>query len=86
MRYTLENDELHVEVDVHGAELKSMKDKKTEVDYMWCADPQYYGRTSPNLFPIVGSLREKKYRYDGREYGIWTGAWNRFQVRSLTVW
>lgn len=68
MRYTLENDELHVEVDVHGAELKSMKDKKTEVDYMWCADPQYYGRTSPNLFPIVGSLREKKYRYDGREY------------------
>lgn len=68
MRYTLENEELQVEVDTHGAELKSMRDKASQLDYMWRGDPAYYGRTSPNLFPIVGGLREKKYRYDGTEY------------------
>ncbi len=68
MRYVIENEELKVEVDAFGAELKSLQDKKTGLDYMWCADPEYYKRTSPNLFPIVGSLKDKKYRYGGREY------------------
>ncbi len=68
MRYIIENEEIKVEVEEHGAELKSMQDKKTSLDYMWCADPKYYQRTSPNLFPIVGSLKDKKYRYDGAEY------------------
>lgn len=68
MRYIIENEEIRVEAESLGAELKSMQDKKTKVDYMWCADPKYYQRTSPNLFPIVGGLRDKKYRYAGREY------------------
>jgi len=68
MRYIIENEEIRIEVESLGAELKSMQDKRTKVDYMWCADPKYYQRTSPNLFPIVGGLRNKKYRYAGREY------------------
>lgn len=70
MRYIIENEEICVEVESLGAELISMRDKRTGLDYMWCADPKYYKRTSPNLFPIVGSLRNKKYRYDGKEYEL----------------
>lgn len=68
MRYVIENEEIKVEVESSGAELKSMLDKQTGVDYMWCADPAYYKRTSPNLFPLVGSLKDGRYSYDNQEY------------------
>lgn len=51
-----------------GAELTSLKDVATGTEYMWNADPAYWKRTSPVLFPIVGGLKEGKYRLDGREY------------------
>ena len=57
MRYVLENDILRVEVSSNGAELKSVKSKATGQEYMWQADPKYWGRTSPILFPFVGRLK-----------------------------
>lgn len=68
MRYLIENELIRVEVESLGAELKSMVKKETGLDYMWCADPKYYKRTSPNLFPIVGSLNGGVYRYKNQEY------------------
>lgn len=68
MRYVLENDELRVEIDSFGAELKAVKGKKTDMDYMWCGDKQYWGRTSPVLFPFVGSLKNKEFFVDGVSY------------------
>ena len=68
MRYVLENDALRVEIDSFGAELKSVKDKNTHQEYMWQGDPQYWGRTSPILFPFVGSLKDKCYTYNGQTY------------------
>ncbi len=35
MRYVLENDLLRVEIDSFGAELKSVKNKTTNQEYMW---------------------------------------------------
>ena len=70
MRYILENESLRVEVDSFGAELKSVKNKATGQEYMWQADPQYWGRTSPILFPFVGSLKNKCYTYDGKTYSM----------------
>lgn len=65
---TLHNDVLTVEVSTHGAELQSVRKGSTE--YLWQGDPAYWGRRSPVLFPIVGSVWEKKYRVDGREYEL----------------
>ena len=67
MEYTLENEWLTIQVEEHGAELKSMKDKENR-EYLWCGDPDYWGRTSPVLFPIVGSLKKKEYRYQDKTY------------------
>lgn len=70
MRYVLENELLQVEIDSFGGELKSVKDKSTGQEYMWQGDPKYWGRTSPVLFPFVGSLRNKQYTYDGKTYAM----------------
>ena len=70
MRYVLENDILRVEIDSFGAELKSAKNKTTGQEYMWQADPTYWGRTSPILFPFVGSLKDKCYTYEGQTYSM----------------
>lgn len=67
-RYRLENEQIKLEVDTLGAELKSLKRKRDDREYMWYADAKYWGRTSPVLFPLVGSLNGKKYRYNGKEY------------------
>ncbi len=72
MRYVLENDTLRVEIDSFGAELKSVKRKSDDKEYMWYADKKYWGRTSPVLFPFVGNCRNKEYRYGGKTYAIGT--------------
>lgn len=66
--YSLENAQLVISVDTFGAELKSLKKKATGTEYMWDASPAYWKRTSPVLFPIVGSLNNGRYRYGGKEY------------------
>lgn len=68
MRYTLKNEHLIVEADSFGAEIKSMKRRQDGLEYMWHGDPQYWGRTSPVLFPFVGAVKGGKYRHEGREY------------------
>lgn len=45
-RYKLENELITIKVDEHGAELKSLVRKDNETEYMWSADPTYWGRTS----------------------------------------
>ena len=61
-RFSLENDKIRIEIDSHGAELKSLVKKETGAEYMWCADTKYWGRTSPVLFPFVGNVSGKQYR------------------------
>ena len=62
----LSNGELRVEVSAHGAELQSIR--KGETEYLWQGDPAFWGRRSPVLFPIVGSVWESRYRVAGAEY------------------
>ncbi len=62
----LRNGILTVEVNSHGAELQSIEKNGTE--YLWQGDKEYWGRRSPVLFPIVGSVWEGRYRIDGKEY------------------
>ena len=66
--YTLKNKEITIQISTHGAELKSLKDNHTGTEYMWCADPQYWGRTSPVLFPVVGAYKNNETTYQGKTY------------------
>lgn len=68
--YSLQNQEITVQIDSHGAELVSLKDNHTQTEYMWCADPAYWKRTSPVLFPLVGAYKNNETRYGGKTYTL----------------
>ena len=67
-RHKLENELIAIEVEEHGAELKSLVRKNTGKEYMWKADPKFWGRTSPVLFPFGGAVKEKQFRTKGQTY------------------
>ena len=62
------NDCLSITIDPKGAELKNLYNKNTGLDYMWSGDPAYWNKTSPVLFPIIGSLKNDTCYVDGKAY------------------
>lgn len=64
----LENEFLKVTVNEQGAELSSIRSKANDTEYLWNADPAYWKRNAPVLFPIVGSLKDKQFLYEGKAY------------------
>lgn len=83
--FQISNDKITIQVDSLGAELKSLKSLPDHREYMWHGDPAYWGRTSPVLFPIVGGLKDGKYRVDGKEYAMGQHGFARdmeFQLKS----
>lgn len=64
----ISNGKLTAAVDSYGAELRSLRKAETGEEYMWCADPAFWGKVSPNLFPFIGMLKNGEYRYGGETY------------------
>ncbi len=64
----IENDFLKIAVSEHGAELSSIYDKKREKELLWQADPAFWNRHAPILFPFVGNVVNDEYRYNGKTY------------------
>ncbi|MBD7911172.1 aldose 1-epimerase family protein [Clostridium cibarium] len=65
-----ENEFLEVLSSSHGGELISIKGKKDNVEYLWTADSKYWGRHAPILFPIVGRVKDNKYRVEEKEFEL----------------
>jgi len=70
MIYELKNSEITVKISDHGAELKSLVRNDDGREYLWQADPKFWGRTSPVLFPVVGCYYGKESRYKGKTYSM----------------
>lgn len=68
--HILKNEELTLTFSDFGAELQAITDSKTGKEYLWNADPAYWKRISPVLFPIVGNLKNKTYFYQGKTYSL----------------
>ncbi|MTV81179.1 aldose 1-epimerase family protein [Lactobacillus sp. CRM56-3] len=64
----LKNDALRVQINEHGAELSSVMSVDDHLEYLWQADPKFWGRHAPILFPIVGRLKDDQYRLNGQTY------------------
>lgn len=67
---TLSNQQLTIQVSPEGAELCSIRGNQSHTEYLWQADPAFWKRHSPVLFPIVGSVWENEYRQDGKTYAL----------------
>lgn len=67
MIYTLKNDKLTVGISDVGAQVASAV-SPDGCEYIWQADPAFWGKHGPVLFPICSSLFEGKYTYEGKTY------------------
>lgn len=68
--YTLENQQLKIVIHPKGAELQSVFHKVHRLEYMWSGDPAFWGKHSPILFPIVGTLKSDTYFYQNKAYSL----------------
>jgi galactose mutarotase-like enzyme len=67
---TIENELLKIAVRQKGAELAGIYHKKNQLEYLWSGDPAFWGKQSPVLFPIVGTLKNDTYFFNGNAYRL----------------
>src|SRR5450432_2454857 len=82
--YTIENDMLRVVVNPAGAELSSLFNKTTGLEYLWSGDAKFWGKKSPVLFPIVGTLKDNEYFFDNKNYKLGRHGFAREKMFSVT--
>ncbi|HEX9512707.1 MAG TPA: aldose 1-epimerase family protein [Puia sp.] len=68
--FSIENRHLKINIHPKGAELQSIYHKDHKLEYMWNGDPAFWGKHSPLLFPIVGTLKEDTYTYQDKTYSL----------------
>lgn len=67
---TIQNELLSVAISDRGAELTGIRGSDTGIEYLWNADPAFWGKHAPVLFPIVGALKDNCYLYKGKSYSM----------------
>ncbi|MBS1578815.1 MAG: aldose 1-epimerase family protein [Bacteroidetes bacterium] len=68
--FTISNNYLQIKIASKGAELQSIINKETGLEYMWNADPVFWAKKSPVLFPIVGGLKQNTYLFNNKNYQL----------------
>jgi galactose mutarotase-like enzyme len=68
--FKLQNNQLTVKVNSFGAELCSVISNDTLIEYIWQADESVWARHAPNLFPIVGKLKNGEFHCQSKNYQL----------------
>lgn len=68
--YSLQNNKLKLSVKKIGAELCEISSIKNKTQFMWDANPDVWKGYAPNLFPIIGALKNDTYIYENKEYKL----------------
>lgn len=66
--YTIQNNKLKIAVKKTGAELCDISSIKNKTAFMWNANPEIWANYAPNLFPIIGALKNNAYTYENKSY------------------
>ena len=82
--FTISNETLTVDLNPQGAEILSIYNKQTKLDYLWNGDPAYWPKTSPVLFPIIGGLKDTTYQHKGNSYQMGRHGFGRESVYEVT--
>lgn len=59
---------LRATISHKGAELIALHDATRQ--YLWNGDPAFWGKHSPVLFPIVGTLKDNRYVFESSAYSL----------------
>jgi galactose mutarotase-like enzyme len=69
LKTVIKNTFLTATINSFGAELCSLKNNENN-EYIWEGNPDFWGKHSPILFPIVGTLKNNSYQYNETEYHL----------------
>lgn len=69
-KMNISSEYISVDVDQDGAEIQSLKDLETGIEYIWQADSKFWDRHAPLLFPFVGKLKDDKFRVGNKYYSM----------------
>ncbi len=67
MTTTISNLNVKAQIKHLGAELFSLQNNENK-EFIWEGNDAFWGKHSPILFPIVGTLKNNMYYYQGKEY------------------
>ena len=68
MEITIQNQAIKAVIKTKGAELSSLQ--KGGKNYIWEINSEFWNKTSPILFPIVGALKNGEYFHEGKVYKL----------------
>ncbi len=68
LKTTISSQQFSATINSLGAELISLKNNSTE--YIWEGNPTFWGKHSPVLFPIVGTLKNNSFTHNNKEYQL----------------
>lgn len=66
----LENDFVKATISSKGAEIHSFINKADGTEYIWQGNPNVWAFHAPNLFPVVGGLKDNTLNVDGKAYTL----------------
>lgn len=81
--YSIQNQYLKASFESKGAELQSLFHLQHQIEYLWQADPNHWGKHAPILFPIVGALKDNRYQYEQQSYSLSRHGFARDRVFSV---
>lgn len=70
MNISIQNNFLKATINTKGAELNSLAKIADGKEYIWEGNPVFWGKHSPVLFPIVGTLKNNCYFYENQKYEL----------------
>ncbi|MEO8254190.1 MAG: aldose 1-epimerase family protein [Flavobacterium sp.] len=70
MTTTISNAALTAKINHKGAELFSLQTNDTNKEYIWEGNPAFWGKHSPILFPIVGTLKNNSFQINSIDYQL----------------
>lgn len=70
MNTIISNNHISATINSKGAELTSLLALNTNKEYIWNANPAFWGKHSPILYPIVGTLKGNTYTYKNKLYSL----------------
>ncbi len=68
--FSIKNDLLSISVKKTGAELCKITSEKHATEFMWNANPDVWSGFAPNLFPIIGALKNNSYFFNNKKYSL----------------
>ncbi|MBJ7879976.1 aldose 1-epimerase family protein [Gelidibacter salicanalis] len=68
--FILKNALLELAIHPSGAELQKISAVQKHLEFMWDGNPEIWAGHAPNLFPIVGALKEDTFTFEYKNYTL----------------